>query len=105
MIPVMIAGHHACQIEYRDTRTVQPGHVASFEVNNTCVMDTLTIVADNDYEGITLIGVNHRKGHDLTVRIRIPRWVKDDTVLYPFAYAGTNPYSSPIADLPPITIT
>lgn len=104
---LLIAGglHHGCRLEYRDTRSVRAGAVASFQVSDTCELDGLTIVADDDSAGVTLTGTNPRHGHTLTVRIRVPRHVKRGTVLYPYAYTGSDPYSAPIADLPPITVT
>lgn len=99
---------HHCQLEYRDRPVIRIGGNAQFEVGimgRGCTLDTLTVVADNDNAGITMVGVNHHDGNDLTVTIRVPRWVKDDTTFYPFAYTTENEYSSPIAALPPFVVT
>jgi len=108
-LAMVLHGH--CNYEYRDEPNhVKPGQVVKFEVATTthtkaCELDTLFIVADNNDQGITLMGGNNHDGYDLTVSIRIPKRGVKRVTLYPEAYTTENPYSPPIADLPPIRVS
>lgn len=99
------AMHAHCQIEYRDRPVTHPGGIEQFGVGDTCMMNGLTVVADNHASRIVLIGINRKHGHNLTVTIRIPECVKDDTVFHASAYEGTVPGKNLLAILPTFTVT
>ena len=71
---------HACVIESRDRVTVRAGHLATFEVGDTCLMRGLRVTITDGAQ--TLTGTNTRAGHDLIVAIRIPRSTHHGDVFY-----------------------